>query len=134
MANDLPITIKVMRTICCRIYSMHSPHDRRRTYSLATRCSLYAIPGLKGQNNSAQGKVSGGTNRNVALGKGYRGKTVRGNSMNKANNSLRTKLQNLNFGKYETLIFVRNMNFTFINVIARTISLLAINPGRCPGL
>ena len=126
MANDLPITIKVMRTICCRIYSMHSPHDRMRTYSLATRCySLYTIPGLKGQNNSAQG---------IALGKGYRGKTVRGNSMNKANNSLRTELQNLNFGKYETLIFVRNMNFTFINVIARTISLLAINPGRCPGL
>ena len=83
--------VSVMRTICCRIYSMHSPYDRRRTYSLATRCySLYTIPGLKGQNNSAQGKVSGGTNRNVALGKGYRGKTVRGNSMNKANNSLRT--------------------------------------------
>ena len=124
---------KVMRTICCRVYSMHLPHDRRRTHSVANRCySLYTSPGLKGQNNSAQGKVSGGTNRNVALGKECRGKTVRGNSMNKANNTLRTELQNFIFGKYETIIFVRNMNFTFLNVIARTISLLAQKPRVLP--
>jgi len=28
------------------------------------------------------------------------------------------ELQNLILGKYETIIFVRNMNFTFLNVIA----------------
>ena len=90
---------------------MHSTHDRRRTCSLATRCySLYTSPSLKGQNNSAQGS---------ALGKGCREKPYAlpaaggGNSMNKANNSLRTPacrrqgIAELHFGKYETIIFVR---------------------------
>ena len=57
--------------------------------------SLYTTPnicfsGLKGQYNSAQGKVEGGTIRNVALGMGCGRKTVRVNSINNANNSLRT--------------------------------------------
>jgi hypothetical protein len=45
--------------------------------------------GLKGQSagwRTAQGKVEGGTNRNDALGKGYRRKTVRVDSMIKAKN------------------------------------------------
>ena len=66
-----------MRTICCRVYSIHSPHDRRRTYSLANSCnSLYTSPGLKGQNNSAQGipKLRDGKNEpKRSPGKGCRG-------------------------------------------------------------
>jgi len=62
--------------------------------------------GLKGQLNLAQGKVEGGTNRNVAvrlssrrsLGKGCRRKTVRGNSMNKAKIPFGRKC-NIIFGK-----------------------------------
>ena len=111
---------------------MHLPHDRRRTHSVANRCySLYTSPGLKGQNNSAQGipKLRDGRNepkrrRSAELtskpGKGMQGEKPSalpaaggGNSMNKANNSLRAELQNLIFGEYETIIFVRNMNFTF---------------------
>jgi hypothetical protein len=48
--------------------------------------------GLKGQYNLAQGKIEGGTNRNVALGKEFKRKTVRENSINKVNNSLWTEL------------------------------------------
>ena len=88
--------------------------------------SIIFFLGLKGQNNSAQGKIEGGTNRNVALGKGCRRKTVRGSSMKKVNNSFRTELQDIIFEKHEATFFVRNNQFSFINAVARTISLLSL--------
>jgi len=48
--------------------------------------------GLKGQYNSAQGKVEGGTIRNVALGKEYTTKSVRENMVLMAKSFFRTEL------------------------------------------
>jgi len=63
--------------------------------ALTISCSLQMLLfiheyGLKGQYNSAQGKVSGGTIRNVALGKWETMKTVRGNTIITARNFFRT--------------------------------------------
>lgn len=49
--------------------------------------------GLKGQKMIAHGKVSGGTIRNAALGKGCTTKTVRVKMLNKANAFPRTELR-----------------------------------------
>ena len=62
--------------------------------------------GLKGQYIIAQGRVSGGTTRNAALGKGCRRETGRKDSMNKANNPFRTGLQDIIFGKNEVISIV----------------------------
>jgi hypothetical protein len=45
--------------------------------SISNRNKLMHFRGLKGPYNSAQGKVSGGTNRNAAPGKGNARETVR---------------------------------------------------------
>ena len=84
--------------------------------------SVYTSLGLKGQNNSAQGK------RSVALGRGCRRKTVREDSMNKAKNPFRTELQDTIFGKHKVISIVRNKIFSLMNVIERTFLMSVFKP------
>jgi len=67
----------------------------------------------------AQSIVSGGTIRNVALGKGCRRKTVRADSMNKSNNSFRTELSGIISGKYKGHRTRTKYDFLF-NILYRT--------------
>ena len=61
-------------------------------------------------------------------GKRCRRKTVREDSINKANNSFRTELPDTIFGKHKIISLVRRKILFFINVVARTISLPAFQP------
>lgn len=88
--------------------------------------------GLKGQYNSAQGIVLGGTTRNAALGKGCSRKTVRVDSMSKVNNSFRTELSDIIFGKHKVISLVRNKIFSFMNVVTRTILMPIFQPRAPP--
>lgn len=65
--------------------------------------------------------------RNVALGKGCRGKTVRDDSMNKANNPFRTELRDIISGKHKIISRVRNKIF-LLDERYRTDDFLFLHP------
>ncbi len=92
------------------------------------KSKIECFSGLKCQYIIARGIVSGGKIRNAAPGKRCRRKTVREDSINKANNSFRTELPDTIFGKHKIISLVRRKILFFINVVARTISLPAFQP------
>ena len=86
------------------------------------------LHGLKGQNSLAQGKVEGGTNRNAAMGKGFRRKAVRAKMLTRTKSLFRTESQYVIFRKHEVLCLVQNKIFSLMDFIARTIFLSALQP------
>jgi len=94
---------------------------------------VVVFSGLKGQNIIAQGKVSGGTIRNAALGIGTTTKTVRAKMLNKANTFSRTELRDIMCREKETIHFVRNKKFSYLNLFTRTISTPVLQPRATPG-
>ena len=61
-------------------------------------------------------------------------KTVREDSMNKANNPFRTEWQEIISGKNKIITFVRNKIFSLMDVITRTILILIFQPRELPWL
>jgi len=92
------------------------------------KLELAFSPPCKGKICVAQGIVSGVTNRNAALGKGCRRKTVRVKMLFRTMSLSRTELQYVISWKHEVLCFVRNKIFFLMNVIVRTIFEPALQP------